>query len=76
MGVRPGSPDRRGEHADELRLAAEAWVRAAGEGGAVGATVWDGYAAMQVADAAARSIESGNAEAVPDEPRPALYDPV
>ena len=48
---------------------------AAGEGGAAGATAWDGYAAMQVADAAARSIESGNAEAVPEEPRPALYDP-
>ena len=39
-----------------------------------GPTVWDGYAAMRVAEAAARSIESGRAEAVPDEPRPALYD--
>ena len=56
-------------------LEAEAWVRVAREGGAAGATVWDGYAAMQVADAAARSLNSGNAEPVPDEPRPALYDP-
>lgn len=56
-------------------LEAEAWVRVAREGGAAGATVWDGYAAMQVGDAAVRSIESGNAEAVPEEPRPALYDP-
>ena len=56
-------------------LEAEAWVRAARAGGAAGATVWDGYAAMQVADAAARSIVSGNAETVPDEPRPALYGP-
>ena len=56
-------------------LEAEAWVRAAAEGGAAGATAWDGYAAMQVAEAAARSVGSGNVEAVPDEPRPALYDP-
>ena len=56
-------------------LETEAWVRVAREGKAAGATAWDGYAAMQVADAAARSLDSGTAEAVPEEPRPALYDP-
>ena len=56
------------------RMEAEAWVRAARAGGATGPTVWDGYAAMRVAEAAARSIVSGRAEPVPEEPRPALYD--
>ena len=57
------------------RIEAEAWVRAARDGGATGPTVWDGYAAMRVAEAAERSLATGRAEPVPDEPRPALYDP-
>ena len=57
------------------RIEAEAWVRAARAGGATGPTVWDGYAAMRVAEAAERSLESGRAEPVFDESRPALYDP-
>ena len=56
------------------RLEAEAWVGAAKAGSATGATAWDGYAAMRVAEAAERSIESGRAEGVPDERRPGLYD--
>ena len=56
------------------RIEVEAWVGAARAQGATGPTVWDGYAAMRVAEAAERSLESGRAEAVPDEPRPALYD--
>ena len=55
------------------RIEAEAWVRAARAGGATGPTVWDGYAAMRVAEAAERSLETGRAEAVPDEPCPVLY---
>ena len=55
------------------RIEAEAWVRAARDGGATGPTAWDGYAAMRVAEAAERSLETGRAEAVPVEPRPALY---
>jgi len=54
---------------------ADAWVQATRAGRHTGATVWDGYAAMRVADAAARSLETGQAEALPDEPRPAIYDP-
>ena len=57
------------------RIEAEAWVRAARAGGATGPTVWDGYCAMRVAEAAERSLGSGRAEAVLDEARPALYDP-
>ena len=56
------------------RIEAEAWVCAARDGGATGPTVWDGYAAMRVAEAAERSLVTGRAEAVPDELRPALYD--
>ena len=55
------------------RIEAEAWVRAARAGGATGPTVWDGYAAMRVAEAAERSLETGRAEAVPGEPCPVLY---
>ena len=56
-------------------LEAQAWVQAVRAGRHVGATVWDGYAAMRVAEAAARSLETGRAEPVPQEPRPAIYDP-
>ena len=54
---------------------AEAWVHAVLGGTTTGASVWDGYAAMRVAEAAARSLGSGKAEALPDEPRPDIYDP-
>ena len=40
---------------------------------AVGPTVRDGYAARRVAEAAEQSLATGRAEAVPDEPCPALY---
>ena len=56
-------------------LEAEAWVQAALKGTATGPSVWDGYVAMQVAEAAARSIDSGKAEAVPEEPRPEIHVP-
>ncbi len=55
-------------------LEADAWVRAVLEGTRAGATVWDGYAAMQVAEAAARSLSSGKAEKLPDEARPEIYE--
>ncbi|MGH1483599.1 MAG: Gfo/Idh/MocA family oxidoreductase [Geminicoccales bacterium] len=58
------------------RLEAEAWVDVAARGTAAGASVWDGYAAMCVADAAIRSLTSGRAEVVNAEPRPSLYDPI
>ena len=55
-------------------LEAEAWVDAARKGTATGPSAWDGHADMRVADAAARSLVSGRAEPLPDEPRPALYE--
>jgi myo-inositol 2-dehydrogenase/D-chiro-inositol 1-dehydrogenase len=57
------------------QLEAEAWVQATLDGKATGASTWDGYAAMCIAEAAGRSLGSGRAEAIPDEPRPSLYDP-
>ena len=55
------------------RLEAEAWVRATLDGTTTGASVWDGYAAMLVAEAAARSLQSGKGEALTKDPRPDLY---
>ncbi|MCP4307220.1 MAG: Gfo/Idh/MocA family oxidoreductase, partial [bacterium] len=59
---------------EAYRAEAEAWVRTVQGDTMTGATVWDGYVAMGVAEAAARSLDSGKAEMVPEEPRPALYD--
>ena len=56
------------------QLEAEAWVQAAQEGRATGASAWDGHVAMTIAEAAGRSLASGQAEAIPGEPRPVLYD--
>lgn len=58
---------------EAYRLEAEAWVRTVRGAPMTGATVWDGYVAMRVADAAARSLDSGKAEAVPEGARPAIY---
>lgn len=58
------------------RLEAETWGDVAAKGTATGASVWDGYAAMWVADAAIRSLTSGRAENVVYEPRPSLYNPI
>ena len=68
-------PDWLARFETAYRIEAEAWVRAARAGGATGPTVWDGYCAMRVAEAAELSLETGRAEAVLDEPRPALYAP-
>lgn len=57
------------------RLEAEAWVRATLDGTTTGASVWDGYTAMLIAEAAARSLQSGKGEALAQEPRPGLYGP-
>ncbi len=54
---------------------ADAWARATLDGTPTGATVWDGYAAMQIAEAAARSLKSGKAEAIAEQPRPEIYNP-
>ncbi|MCP4384647.1 MAG: Gfo/Idh/MocA family oxidoreductase, partial [Hyphomicrobiales bacterium] len=59
---------------EAFRAEAEAWVRTVQGDTMTGATVWDGYVAMSVAEAAVRSLDSGKAEMVPEEPRPALYD--
>ncbi len=57
-------------------IEAEAWVHSLLNGITTGPSVWDGYAAMHIADAATRSLASGKAEpALPDEPRPAIYTP-
>lgn len=49
------------------------WIVAAGQGTATGPSVWDGYAATLVADAALRAAESQAREAVRMRDKPGLY---
>jgi myo-inositol 2-dehydrogenase/D-chiro-inositol 1-dehydrogenase len=51
----------------------QAWVQSALAGRAAGPSVWDGYAAMVVADACIKSFKSGTPQAVPELTRPAIY---
>ena len=74
MAARAVEPDWLARFESAYLLEAEAWVGAALEGTATGASAWDGYAAMRVADAAARSLDSARAEALPHEPLPGLYN--
>ncbi len=45
--------------ADAYRLQAQAWIRAIALGKPAGASAWDGYAAMAVAEAGLRSLAEG-----------------
>ena len=74
VAARAVEPDWLARFESAYLLEAEAWVGAALEGTATGASAWDGYAAMRVADAAARSLDSARAEALPHEPLPGLYN--
>ena len=49
-----------------------AWVQSVAAGQATGPSVWDGYAAMVVADACVQSAQTGQPQAVPDLERPAI----
>ncbi|BAJ82933.1 inositol 2-dehydrogenase (plasmid) [Acidiphilium multivorum AIU301] len=49
------------------------WIAAASQGTAAGPSVWDGYAATLVADAALRAAQSGRREAVSMKPKAGLY---
>jgi len=56
---------------------AEAWAASVVVGAAPpGPSVWDGYVATCVAEAAVRSVITGEPETVDSGPRPALYDAV
>ena len=52
----------------------QAWVRSIG-GGGVGASTWDGYAAVAVCEAAVESLTTESAVRVALEARPGLYQP-
>ena len=51
----------------------QAWVRSLIEGKPTGPSVWDGYAAMVVADACVQSAQTGQPQAVPALEQPAIY---
>jgi myo-inositol 2-dehydrogenase/D-chiro-inositol 1-dehydrogenase len=58
---------------DAYRLEVEEWAATLGDGVFRGPTVWDGYAAQVVADAAQRSIASGAPVQVVQREMPDLY---
>ncbi|MEM7273325.1 MAG: Gfo/Idh/MocA family oxidoreductase [Actinomycetota bacterium] len=62
-----------GRFEDAYRLEVEAWAADLSAGVATGPSVWDGYAAQAVADAALVAVDSGAEEPVTLPPRPALY---
>lgn len=53
----------------------QAWARSLMQGLAAGPSAWDGYMSLAIADAAIRSIASGQAETVRVMDRPPLYAP-
>jgi myo-inositol 2-dehydrogenase/D-chiro-inositol 1-dehydrogenase len=67
------APDWRERFAEAYRAQLQAWIGAVVSGVPVGASAWDGYAAMAVAEACLSSLGSGQPVEVRLEPRPALY---
>ncbi|WP_331375638.1 Gfo/Idh/MocA family oxidoreductase [Sinorhizobium chiapasense] len=51
------------------------WIVAASQGTATGPSIWDGYAATLVADAALRAVASGGLESINMIAKPGLYGP-
>ena len=58
---------------DAYRAEMQAWLAAVASGASTGPTIWDGYAAQVVVEAAVRSGASGTPEPVELPPRPDLY---
>lgn len=56
-------------YVDEL----QAWVQSLREGRAIGPSAWDGYRSLAIADAAIRSVATGQPEPVKTRARPGLY---
>lgn len=50
------------------------WIQAAAQGTATGPSVWDGYAATLVSDAALRAVKTGQLEKIAIRDKPALYE--
>lgn len=67
------APDWRPRFAAAYRAQLQDWVNAIASGRNVGASAWDGYAAMAVAAAGLRSLGSGQPVDVTLQPRPTLY---
>jgi myo-inositol 2-dehydrogenase / D-chiro-inositol 1-dehydrogenase len=66
-------PDWNGRFADAYRLMLNAFVAAAGQGRATGASAWDGLAATRVASAGLAALARGERVAIEPETRPAFY---
>lgn len=73
-GVRQAVPvDWRDRFEDAFQQELLEWVQAATQGTATGPSVWDGYAATVVSDAAIKSVETGQREAVSMCEKPSIY---
>jgi myo-inositol 2-dehydrogenase/D-chiro-inositol 1-dehydrogenase len=64
-----------GRFEDAYRLEIEEWARTLTGGRRSGPTVWDGYAAQVVAEAAEVAMVGGGAVSVELPPRPSMYSP-
>jgi myo-inositol 2-dehydrogenase/D-chiro-inositol 1-dehydrogenase len=67
-------PDWNGRFADAYRLMLNAFVAAAGQGSATGASAWDGLVATRVASAGLAALSRREKVAIAPETRPAFYD--
>jgi myo-inositol 2-dehydrogenase/D-chiro-inositol 1-dehydrogenase len=69
----PIDPDWVVRFEDAYLREVDAWAKSVATGQPTGPSVWDGYAAMVVADAYVRSAKTGRPQTVPDLERPAMY---
>jgi len=67
------APDWRARFAEAYRIELQAWVDSIASGKPTGASAWDGYASIQVADAGIESLHGRAPVAVSLAARPALY---
>ena len=67
-------PDRSVRFDDAYARDVDAWARSATTGRPTDPSVWDGYAAMAVADACVQSAKTGRPQTVPTLERPEAYD--
>lgn len=69
----PIDPDWLVRFNDAYLREVDAWVKSVATGLPTGPSVWDGYAAMVVADACVQSAKTRQPQTVPDLERPAMY---
>jgi myo-inositol 2-dehydrogenase/D-chiro-inositol 1-dehydrogenase len=69
----PVAQDFRPRFQDAYRAELQAWVAASAFGDICGATAWDGYASIAVAEACLHSVAAGTTAPVEVKPQPPMY---